>query len=65
MFASRLSYYPSCTSVLHTLRPLGMRVSSVAPFLHFVLTGLSLRLFGSQYVIKGGLLNISANRSFD
>ena len=40
-----------------------MRVSSVVPFLNFVLTGLSLRLFGRLYATKGALLNISANRS--
>ena len=33
------------------------------PFLNFVLTGLSLRLFDRLYATKGALLSISANRS--
>ena len=46
------------------LQPLGTRALSVVPFLNFVLTSLSLRLFGLLYATSGGLLNISANRSF-
>ena len=47
------------------LQPLIRRALSAVPFLNFVLTSLSLRLFGLLYATSGGLLNISASRSFD
>ena len=40
-------------------------LSTLSSIPSFVLTSLSLRLFGLLYATSGGLLNISANRSFD
>ena len=66
MLLSRLSYYTSSDfGLCQGLQPHGMRVLSVVPFLNFVLTSLSLRLFGLLYATSGGLLNISAIHSFD
>ena len=55
---SFISYYTSCTSVFEKVT--GMRALSVVPFLNFVLTSLSVRLFGLLFATSGGLLNISA-----
>ena len=65
VFVSFILLYQLHFGLWQGLQPLGMRALSVVPFLNFVLTSLSLRLFGLLYAISGGLLNISANRSFD
>ena len=65
VFVSFILLHQLHLDLLQGLQPLGMRALSVVPFLNFVLTTLSLRLFGLLYATSGGLLNVSANRSLD